>query len=277
MENKKNIIIGILIFLLLCVVGICIYLVVDKSNSVVDNEKEQTENKIEELDVNDELVQNLYKKIDVFDNYLSGDYFGYIFKDKLTYKDIENGAKLYIAFVSLDTSKYMDDKEYFHIPDSEMEKSLKDIFGDVNYTHEAFHGTGEARKNGSEKYIKYDAIKKEYHYSYPYIGCTFGCPVIRTKLTNAIKNDKDIELYQLMVYEEHGSETEEPYSRPCYYIYENIGGYKIDGKCVDSLEDYDVESWDEQYKDKLDTYKYTFKYNEEDDKYYFYSVERIQK
>lgn len=43
MNNKKNIIVWVLIVLLLCVIGVCVYLVVDKANSVTCEEKENNQ------------------------------------------------------------------------------------------------------------------------------------------------------------------------------------------------------------------------------------------
>lgn len=286
MENKKNFVIGILIVLLLCSVGLIVYLYIDKSNSVVNDEnveqkEEVVENKIEELDVNDELVQNLYKKIDVFTTNMYKDYFGYIFKDRLIYSDIPNDVKLYVAMQNLLNSMNEDYSELenagineYYIDSLMIEKNVRDVFGNVDFEHESFGGMCSTAKN--MKGYTYDKNKLRYYVNFN-CGCSFSCPFIKTKLIKSIKNNNDIELYQLMFYRENGTENNEPYD----YIYKNIDSEKVDSIKLEFDPDrgfaLDYDKIFEQYKDKLDTYKYTFKYNEEDNKYYFYSVERMGK
>ena len=225
MENKKNIIIGILIFLLLCAVGLCIYLVVDKSNNVSDNETEQTENKVEELDINGHLVKKLYDNI-------NGENGGFAIEvkdgEKVLAENVSAEAKNYLAYRQLNVEKLnkngscidyknriqknfqkqsgllygcgsgfagmtvnsFDNVSTYYIEEKDLKETVEIIFGENSYERADF-----TIDHCSAQSYMYDESTSHYFYGSAPIGCT-GLGYPEFYIVSAKKINDSIEIIQ---------------------------------------------------------------------------------
>ena len=267
MESKKNIVIGILVVLLLCSIGLIVYLFIDKSNSGVNDEKteqkeEVAENKTEELDINDPLVKELYDNV-AAEDCLMAHSIVYNIKDtqKLTVNDLDE-MKNYLG--------------YRQVPITKVKSGFCSDYRNILEKENNSYGCGESPlspelinnlKYESTYYIEEQDLKES-------VEMIFGPGTYERK---------DFLLYRAF----EGFLFDESTLRYFYYMDGPVAAIIPKGettivsatKTNDSIEIIQNVKYFNPRNEiaKEGNVKYTFKYNEEDDKYYFYSVERIEK
>ena len=260
MENKKNIVIGILIGILLCVVSLCIYLIIDKSNNVVNEEKEEINENIEK-DITDSVLKDeLSSKINLlYDGY--GTKYEFVTKEYKS-SNIDKNEKLLVAL----NSTYNDGVKKTNDFTGEIElEKVKDryysIFGEELTTYEV-----DTTKNVVKGYQwKYDNNSNKYIVNFLGTGISAGKVILTYNDRYTVDNDNAY-IYIKCGYQ-YGDENNN------IYLYNE---YKED---MTGMIPYSKEQVN-NYQDILETnykdfseYKVTFKKN--NNGYYFYSAEKI--
>ena len=281
MKVVKNIFIVIIIIGLLGVIGYCGYQIYDRLNGNNTEEKKMEEKKdeVQTLDINDELIQELYSYADNFAGFVVDEPYnkathlksvGYVYiNDKTLVKDIPDEIKL-DAILKLFEKKNMsfagDDSNlsiWQIIPVSIINEYVKKVYGEsttIDYNSipkyvGPYGGMDEANENYLDEGYR--------------IGDVFGSPHIYTKLIKVEKSNDDIVLYQNICYILGNSDYN-------IEMYNNFNKEKL------------LKSWTEEEalkedpgKNMLDdlsyefsTYKLTFK--KDGNNYYFYSVEKVK-
>ena len=274
MENKKNNTLTIILVLLVIVLGCTLgYFVYDKYFKArlysVDNSNNSVEvKKIEkELDITSSKVLNLYDLIKDYELYID-------FKDDkeeiLTADDISYSDKFHLAIYSIKKTqtKCNDIKE-------EIKEGYKSMLSGLGYL-----------MCGSFEYNQAKDEFEPYEYNLPY-----------TNLYS--ENDIKSKMHQIFGKDYYKQEEKiKSFGKDYFYIsklngyveiYTPTGGF---GLLHDSTLESAIQNNDEiilieknEFYDNLETkdnyteytYKYTFKYNQEDDSYYFYKIEKIKK
>ena len=169
MDKKIQVLQILVVIFAICIVGLVGYIVYDKlndnkepdnpSSEVDENKPNEDENKPnedentgdeseppivqeekEEININDKIAKNILDKFDFNSEVLSNLYeVGEFSKDNIPNYLILRTA---FAYASLDDSGKQVDKgdgEFvFEVSTKTLEKYIKDIFGNVNYTHQSF-------------------------------------------------------------------------------------------------------------------------------------------
>ena len=260
MENKKNIIIGILIFLLLGVVGICIYLVVDKSSGVGNEQKEEIKENIEK-DITDSILKDeLSSKINLlYDGY--GTKYEFVTKEYKS-SNIDKNEKLLIALNSTYNNGIKKINEF--TGEIELEK-VKDryyaIFGEELINYEV-----DTTKNVIKGYQwKYDNNSNKYIVNFYGSGNSAGKKILTYNNRYTIDNNTAY-VYVSCGYQ-YGDENNN------IYLYNE---YKEDMTGIHPYSKEQVNNYqdilEKNYKD-FSEYKVTFKKNNSG--YHFYSIEKL--
>ena len=259
MENKKNIVIVILIVLLLSTIGLCIYLVVDKSNNDIIEEKEEINENIEKDITDDILKEELSNKLDLlYDGY--GTKYDFITKEYKS-SNIDKNEKILAVLNSTynDGVKKIDE----FTGEIELEK-VKDryysIFGEELTTYEV-----DTTKNVVKGYQwKYDNNSNKYIVNFLGAGISAGKVILTYNDRYTVDNDN------AYIYVRCGYQYVKENNN--IYLYNE---YKED---MTGMFPYSKEQVN-NYQDILETnykdfseYKVTFKKN--NNGYYFYSVEK---
>lgn len=248
-ENKK-VLIGIGVLLLL-IIAISISFMLKKDNKVNSNKNED----VSKYNYYDVLS---YLKL----NDLPDEYYGYFYKkDGFNTNDISNNIKIYMAIRKVIADKSL--TENIEIKASDVEDALKTIFGSsVKYNHQSIIGN-----NISYTTFNYDKDKNIYKEDK--LKCTENCESPRndsiiSKIVKTNNNDDIIEVYEMVGFVATGYNLQD--KKVVYYIYKDIDKKQLVGTS-------DIYSID-QYKDKLSTYKYTFR--KDKNNYYFEKVELVK-
>ena len=266
----KNFLIGLLIVAIIIGTAFGVKWEIDtfnaKYNAPVVEEIKEVEDIIktkEELNVTDDLVVNLINNLTNITNYSGNDFFGYLYqKDMYELKDLSNQFKLNVAMAYLIDDNDYDYEDVYNnkttISISQIEEYAKKIFGEnVSLNYEDIKGSCEAW------WWTYD--KTNQLYKNPSTGCGGAfLPQYYKKTTKAIKYDDKIEIIEKVAYSEY-TDTDIPIKTIYTSMNKNQELIKLENN-----EDFNINN----YLDKLDSYKYTFK--KEGDNYYFYSVELIK-
>lgn len=235
---------------------------VETDSALINNDNEEY--------MNDKTIHNLYN---VIDDLNSPTYFnGYIYdlnyenKKKYSPTDFSDEVKIYIGISNIDNIKDKYDALYntldtLHIKSSELDDSIKKIFGNISYNNVSSDKCGLAG-------FKYDYEKDEYKIMYNYCGIIGTTPRYFTKYISSLKKDNNLEITQAVFYRE-------------VYFNSNSdrGSFIYDSRDKKNLilknSNYDktlVEIFKE-YENKFDKYKYTFEF--ENGNYVLKSVEKI--
>lgn len=272
----KNFLLVLLMIIIVAGTGCAIYYQVDRFNKKTEvdtktseeQKEEKTEEKAEKLDVNSEQVTSLMKKVDVVnDFYSTGEQMqGYFYiKDKYTKNEIDDTIKLLIGLNSIDLkNRFERTNEYelgtVKLTALEVRNSIENVFGkDITYNDVKEKITMPFCAVGA---VTFNSEDNSYLITEPGCGGTLN-PYYSTKIISATKYENRIEIEEKAIYITANTENENNITTNIYkanktdLIAENI-----------TTSDYD------QYFDKTDSYKYTFKL--EDENYYFESVEKIK-
>lgn len=248
---------------------------VDDDNVGSENNNNQTNSENELVEVSvfeaDKLnYDDLYKNIfpgyyDSYGIYIEGINYGFYYHnaDLRVVEDMPHKIKLSIVANYVVTNY----DEYFTgelpvVPESILKDAYYTIFGNGGYYFEELENCPGFTK-------KYDGLK-EGEVLFPGCGDT-GLPVIKTEIIKYEKNSSNNELY---IYEVAGFFG---YLGDLFNLYKDYSKTEL---VVENVSDDKLNLL--TYKDKLNTYKYTFKYKDNGDSetnwrdYYFYSVERVK-
>lgn len=293
MEKEKNgkfglgILVGILITLVLAMGAFIIYdkvLSNDNNKTPVEdnNENKQDEEKeddhedktVTELSISDSVIVKELINTYWLDYYeKSQQYNGKLFyheKEKTLSSDLNNKIKMFIVAKNIKSSNITpysienggDSKIYYL---TEFEKIYKKLFGkDTQFLYESTTSGDFRTCPGTELYNNNSDLVAILS------ACGSGTygpspDMIKTKIEKAEKNVKndEIYIYELVAYPKY-SDNHNEYSDYTLYKDRELANYVSEK--VDDLS---------LIKDKINTYKYTFKSNG-DGTYYFYSVEIVK-
>ncbi len=268
MENKSNKgLIGLVIVLIIMVLGLGGYIAYDKvlsaekDNKQVENiNKEQKEEKYEEISVDDETVTKLIKNLTA--DTIDGNKAGYFYeKDKMLNTEVSNQMKLYLAIQMIQGDVDDMEKNLSKVTPKNISSAVKEIFGpDATYTDETL--------NDACRGMKYNSKTKTYSANY---GCgSMLTPHYDGLIIEAKKYDERLEIEQKVMLTTYDIIDDDTFKVNISNLNEIIDSITLKSD-EDEPETKDLLN---KYKSKLNTYKYTF--NKNGDNYYFYSVERVK-
>lgn len=242
------------------------------------------------VDVNNDIVKKLYSYVNVFTGHkvcttrkaecikyeddvkdLSFKIVGYIFKNDMISKDIPDDIKIGVVVEYLKKSKKaqltssdeigeISNKSDCYIFDLELiRKYAKIIFG--NDTEIKFDTVPQAEATVDGLY---ENNTKYLAHGIRWIGFSLSSPYIGSKLTDVVNNTGEIILYQKTYYMKNVVDESAYY----YDNYNEDNLILVCGMDAYSKNECDIDNAE------MSTYKYTFKYDEENKHYYFYSVEK---
>lgn len=276
-ENKSGkfglgIFVGILIAL---VIGMGIFIVYDKvlNNDNANNSEDQNNtqnnnesNVVTELSISDSLVQELYSSI-MFGYGLTNDYY-YHNSSKTLVSDMKNYTKMYLT-----ANKWL--KEYRNNPNSDVvesndytlivpEEQIKNVYYRIFGKDSVYSLNSSYNFCPIMSYEGADKIKLSLA-----CGGGTGLPKVVQNIIKAEKTENEIYIYENVAFLNYVEDNSD--GRHVYNLYKDTEKTNLVAEKVVLVGDYNELV--EQYQNKLDTYKYTFKSNG-DGTYYFYSVER---
>ena len=179
--------------------------------------------------------------------------------------DLSNSYKYELVFSSrnVQNSKYrisVSDKRYYDLFGYDKNIELKNI------TKENMYGDNKVCTYSSCWYTEGD------HYEGTQgSGCGAGCGYKNGyKIINYNKNEDNLEIYIKYIY---GESCIDDNKKMRLYAADSTNNM-IDSVDYDSS--FDINQYLDKYIDQLNTYKYIFKYDQEHNNYYFYSVEKVK-
>lgn len=218
-------------------------------------------NKYEELNVENSMVMKFNQTMNYMNDYFIGeDLFGYFYqKDKYTVDDVKDEVKIFLAIRSLYQPSWdnVGIDEFIEVSEDDVKKSFENLFGiSVSFKNKDVGGSPCGYAG-----FKYDESKKIY--TQIGNGCGgIGKPTYKTKIVSAKKYKDRIEFVEKVAYLTIGEDVSKGYK-----VYKSSDKQTELGPITDNVI--------EDYLESLDSYKYTFKYDSKNDKYYFYSVEKV--
>jgi hypothetical protein len=202
----------------------------------------------------------------------SNESYGYFYKkDSYTVDEISNQVKLYLAIYSLKNDSWdnVDITEKIELNEADVELAFKKLFGSTaTYQNESLTGDGCAY-NG----FKYDENQKKYSQNGLGCGGIYLSKYI-TKVISAKKYNYRLEITEKVAYVSDGQDVCD------FYVYKTMedaasNDNKLGNYVINDYNNYEADLIS-NYSDQLYSYKYTFKYDSENDNYYFYSVEKVK-
>ena len=303
--KKRNIFKGICLLLVLIIIGMTVYILNDKGiininskddKKAVDNKTSNTTKESEKeeiLDVNSDIVVNLFNKMNKFTNDLDlldvkaeDNLYSYFYQsDSLKKEQVDDRIKFAYAFISL----YKDVEEQTGKSWYNTENFSKDFVGsvsDVNNESIKIFGSGfDINKViingvgpaifGEKTMINGDKITIEA----AGIGGAQGADIL-TKITSCKKKYGKIIIENKVMFVFAAGNVEQSIFKTAKKHIDNCEGASCLG-LVDKVSEISNQdnSLDkikiDDYLDKLDTYRWTFKDNE-DGNYTFESVEKVK-
>lgn len=189
-----------------------------------------------ELDINSDLVQNLYKKVNPSDNFMILD---------LLYK--EPGKPKNAFYISAGLKYYIDNNGFKEeISEKEIANSIYEIFGDnLTFYHERAYIL-------KDTYCGYDYNKNLNRYEF-LSGCSGSYDSMERKIVKATKEKDYLYIYEKSIYIIHDIGIDGAH----YTIYNNIKDLKELAQITEKNGDYNIKIDD--YLEESSTYKYVFK------------------
>ncbi len=293
-KKSKGVIIGFIV-LILIILGMAGYILVDKGIIKIDSkktnsiEKEEVNKntKTEELSIDDKLVIEQMNKAKSEFTFGSINYFE---NDSFYAKNLTNEQKFMLAFSQIENlpvgckkgkNDCLEDKngntiyETKTVSKNEIDKIMRNLFGPkYSYNNDNIDDAASSIPTS----VKYDKNKEEYVFT----GIPFGYTAFedvgrwhfKTYVEKASKTEKEIRInckvwIQVLMMEESNDGSDD------YIQYYNM--YKANA-VEENLDKYLIKKSEtgEINVEEADTYQYTFKYDDENKNYYFYSVELVK-
>jgi lipoprotein len=227
----------------------------EKKNDVVEEKENE---KGQDISTGNELVTIFEYRTHFVNDYFTGeDLFGYFYtQDKITLDTISNQAKLFLSIRSLYGSTW--DKgvgNVIEVPKADVENAFELLFGSkATYQDEDLKGSA-CNFAG----FKYDSSKQVYTQDAQGCGGT-AVPKYETKVISATKYSDKFEFTEKVAYVAYDNGEEKVYKS------------KDDKTALGNGVGDNITA----YYDKLDSYKWTFYYDNDKGHYYFYSVEKVK-
>lgn len=264
MKDKKGLLIGILLVIILALAG---YIAVDKlilaKKVTAETIKKNSNNNV---NINLNALHQISNTINQFDDAfgdINSTYFGYIYKqDKILAKNFDKTAALYLALhndlIPSTASPYL--------IGAKVKSKYEKIFG-----KQLAYAPGNIAA-GNFCNIVYNAGNDTYFYNYQNTSNMYSPEYLTYTVSTKIKDDKVI------------------VTRKAYYVeYSNNGGANISTAIIYADSDKSVKIGQlslrnnalnekeviDKFNSKLKTYEYTFIEKKEDD-YSFYSIKKIK-
>lgn len=275
--KKDNKYVGIVIGLFAVILVLTGYIIYDKVNYKDNNYKEEslnnqenpeqskpTPDEIKTLLVTDKEAVDLYESVSW--DPCSNQYEYYYKQDKILAKDMPKYLRQALAFVNTKDSHFTGDAGTIGATVEDAEKEYKKLFGkDEKLVFEYFDNQSEMYEKTSISY--FDMENGKYAIA---VGAS-TCPSFAEKEIVAIEKNitkNEIYVYEKVVFWKYT----DGYSYEIGNVYSDTNRTKL---IASNLEyDYNDSKIDE-YADKLDTYKYTFKQDSVGN-YNFISVEKVK-
>lgn len=257
--TKKDI--GIIIIVAL-IIGFVFSGILSYINYSNKNKEEITEpsGKVENLEIGDEVVQNLF--------YLTrGDLTGSLFvgtdyeniyyrQDRIIIDEMDENFKKILSFVTLNENLIKQEQSKSIINSDDLKNQYNKIFGNLtDYKDETFNYNCPAT-------IEYNKKSNQYEYENA-CGYSLSSGYV-SKLTEAKKYEDRIEIYETVAFYLLDDNTNEV----SYFTTSDYSEYLV---VLKNEETFTIED----YVDKLDIYKYTFMRDK--DTYHFTKVEKQEK
>lgn len=308
-RNSKKLIFIVILLLILLIIALVIYKISTKSKEIVidgnknisipeaviynENEKEEVTNQEEsaiEIDINNDTVKTLIKKID-FKNYAVAS----IYKVKEFNLDtIPNELILRLAWASIDENdkKLVEDSEVYKQTATKetFDNSVKNIFGkNIKYYDATFTNIDVLKFNGYNENIG-DITYADNVYIANYVeGGGAYLPFIYQYIDKAIKNGDEIKIYVKTAFIDVTAFDEAQYEFT-YSIYKNFDNEK--SEFTDKITDISVTDFNNKYitegyrsisfnnneelTNNLNSYVYTFKFDNSTERYYLSEFSNVK-
>ena len=256
MKDKKNLIIFVLIIIIAILIGLLI----------CNNKKEKVVEEVDKnIDFNLEGYYQIGEDLKLFDSAFNdsySDYFGYLYKsDSLDAKDFDIKAALYLALYS----ELNHDGETNYINSEIVKSNFYKVFGnDLEYKPMSFEA-------GRVFEFNYNEATGFYEINSPGVGGVYF-PEIHSKNDYSTETEDSVVVSRKMFYLEYVSNNSGT-DLTKIDIYKNIDKKDKVGTMTLSDSGVDEEKIFKKYKDKLDSYKLTFKKNDSGE-FYFSKIEK---
>ena len=255
---------------------------VSKTKAKVESTPEQENVPVEgiDLDLDSELVLNLQKKINVFDTYKAGSYYGYFYsQDYMDFNTMSDDAKILIGITQTSdfTNDFLDSTYEAITPDEktidviilskeEIQNGINRFFGPNTTVTDTDLKDAEYDYCGFSRF-RFDSTRNVYM-SDPISCQAFPLPYIDTKIVKAYEYGNIIELTIKVAYIKYEVKNDDNIIK---YIYKTNSDSKyIEKHNLLTDNSYNID----KILNKLDSFKFTFNLNS-DNYYYFTKVEKI--
>lgn len=286
-------ILGIVFSLIL--IGICIFYIYDSVNQASNNQNNKKDNQQkEEINV-DDIAVTLISKFNYGKYRFSVQLFANNSNDFYDYSSLPTRYKNGVALLNTIGEAYKQvDCEYRWKKD-DVDSKYRELFGNDKEIESNDDGTIDVYKSVS---INAQLNLDENYYcgrsTIPFSWTTGGAILIEEdffKILNSTLNDDTLEvIFKYATIEGAVNEDFDLYSKinltgndinetlieeiDCSKKEYNFCNF-FNSEYTDEMKKEDTEKIVSKYSDKLDTYKYTFKYDKEHKNYYFYSIEKL--
>lgn len=246
---------AIIFFLIFSIVGLMIYGIFSYNNFTnKSDEKNKILESYEQLSLDDKLIQELFLLTgssgqNLFENSKYENF--YYTAEKREMKKVSNEFKLLLSYYTLDQTKFTNEDGKIVILESDLKEQYFRIFGDDDYEPMDINYSCPAL-------IEYNTEKNRYEYD-SYCG-GMKASGYNYKLIEARQYPDRIEIYEKIAFYLIDANTET-------VSYWKNSDYSDVITELSTIEDFYIEN----YLDRLHTYKYTFRKNENN--YYFEKVE----
>lgn len=269
-KKKPNIFLVIIVIIVLCTIGVISFLAITNNNSSNKNNTKET------LDVNSNLIKQLYSMVSIFNNIDTNPKFLYYFYQKNSYtaSSIDNEAKIALGLNQARDLIVKSDTAKATISASNVAIGVKKVFGpSATYKNASLIDLVDCMS------FNYDSKSKTY------TGSVDGCGGIvldslSTKLISALKIGNKLEITDKFAYvswDMFNNTNTTCQDTVCPHTYSIYSDINKKNKIASNLTDNQVsiDSIVSNYGSILQTHKYTFTLGS-DGNYYFTSVELVK-
>ena len=310
-EKSKKILIILSIVFSLILIGICIFFIYDSVSKTNDNQNNKEDNKQNEEEVMENNKQNEEVNVDdIAATLLSKFNYGkYRFSVQLfannssnfyDYNNLPTRYKNGVALLNTTGEVYEQGNYKYRWKKDEVDNKYRELFGNDKKIESNTDGTIDVYKS-----VSTDATLNSddnYYYSYsisPFSWTTTGGELIEEdffEILNSTLNgdilevtfkyatiegviNKNLNKYNIDLYSKinlTGNDINETLIEEINCSKEEYNFCKFfNNEYTEEMKKEDTEKIVSKYSDKLDAYKYTFKYDKEHKNYYFYSIEKL--
>ena len=264
MEEKKTPI-GLIIFLIAIIVLLGGYIALDKL--VLSKRNVSNKTVVDEISIDLNVLYKIGETLDKFDrayNDSNSNYFGYLYKqDKLLAKKFDNGAALFATIhddlVGTNTAQYL--------VGAKVKSNFEKIFGkNLVYSPNTI-------KAGGNYNIIYNSTNSTFTYTAPTVANAYPSGYITVNVNTQIEEDK-ILVKRRVFFVEYNSTGGADVTKA--NIYTNANKSKLVGEINLRNNVLSEEEVLAKYGSRFNEYLFTFKQNDNNENYSFYSIEKVK-